>query len=166
MPLRIILDTSIYGKIIEDRLEDEIIEKAVIHKHDMIIYGIRIVRNEIRAAPKHSRDRYDLRLALLRLYDALTEGHELGIKPLANTLASLYYKQYRKNGGSVSWDKMKNDMTIIAEATLSKLDVVVSDDNKTMLVVAAKDAYFTVNKEHNLITPNFIGYSEFKKKLF
>ena len=87
MTLRIILDTSIYGKIIEDRIEDNLVEKANIHKHDMTIYGIRIIRKEIRDAPKHSKDRYDLRLALLRLYDALTKGRELEIRPLAQTLA-------------------------------------------------------------------------------
>lgn len=58
-----------------------------------------------------------------------------------------------------------NDMIIVAEATISKLDIVVSDDNRTMLSNAAKRAYYSVNKEHNLITPNFIGYSEFKRKL-
>ncbi len=165
MTLRIILDTSIYGKIIEDSLEDEIVEKANIHKHDLTIYGIRVIRNEIRAAPKHSRDRYDLRTALLKLYDTLIKGRELEIKPLANNLAVLYYKSYRKNGGSVSWKKMFNDMMIVAEATISKLDVVASDDNRTMLSVPAKKAYYEVNKEHNLITPNFIGYNEFKRNL-
>lgn len=133
MTLRIILDTSIYGKIIEDRLEDRIIEQTDIHKHDLTIYGIRIIRKEIRAAPKHSKDRYDLRLALLRLYDSLTRGRELKIKPLAHNLAVLYYRSYRKNGGSVSWKGMMNDMIIVAEATISKLDIVVSDDNRTML---------------------------------
>ncbi len=163
--LRIILDTSIYGNLIEDRLEDDIVEKAILHKNDMIIYGLRIIRNEIRAAPKHSADRYDLRLALLKLYDALVKEHELAIKPLANTLALLYYKYYRKNGGSVSWERMMNDMLIVAEATISKLDVIVSDDNRTMLSEPARAAYFYANKEHNLLTPNFIGYGEFKKKL-
>ncbi|HLD38683.1 MAG TPA: hypothetical protein VJB05_00020 [archaeon] len=165
MTIRIILDTSIYGKIIEDGVEDNIIEKTNIHKHDMTIYGLKIIRSEIKAAPKHSKDRYDLRFALLRLYDSLTQDHELTIKPLAHVLATLYYKYYRKTGGSVSWSKMMNDMIIVAEATISKLDIVVSDDNRTMLSEPAKKAYFSVNKEHNLITPNFIGYSEFKKKL-
>lgn len=166
MTRRIILDTSIYGKIIEDHLEDEMIEKVNLHKHDMIIYGISIIRKEIRAAPKHTKDRYSLRLALLRLYDALIKDHELKITPLAHALALLYYKQYRMRGGSVSWKHMMNDMTIVAEATISKLDIIVSDDNRTMLARPAKDAYFAVNKEHSLITPNFIGYEEFKQKLF
>ena len=92
MTIRIILDTSIYGKIIEDAIEDKIVEKTNIHKHDLTIYGIRMVRSELRAAPKHSKDRYDLRIALLKLYDALTKGRELQIKPLASNLAILYYK--------------------------------------------------------------------------
>jgi len=165
MTLRLILDTSIYGKIIEDKIEDEVVEKANLHKHDLIFYGVKIIRDEIRSAPKHAKDRYDLRLALLRLYDTLTKDKRLEIKPLATHLALLYYKTYRKNGGSVSWKDMKNDMIIVAEATISKLDIVVSDDNRTMLSEPAKDAYYTVNKQHNLLTPNFIGYAEFKRKL-
>ena len=166
MTTRLILDTSIYGKIIEDKLEDEVVDKANLHKHDLIFYGIKIIRDEIRAAPKHSKDRYDLRLALLRLYDTLTKDKRLEIKPLADQLALLYFKTYRKNGGSVSWKNMQNDMIIVAEATISKLDIVVSDDNRTMLSDPAKEAYYSVNKQHNLITPNFIGYTEFKRKLF
>ena len=106
-----------------------------------------------------------MRIALLNLYDALTKSRELEIKPLANKLALLYYKQYRKNGGSVSWKDIMNDMIIVAEATISKLDIVVSDDNRTMLSPPAKKAYYSVNKEHNFITPDFISYSEFKRKL-
>src|SRR3989344_8424277 len=158
MVIRLLLDTNIYGKIIEDELEDQIIEKMFLHKHDFIIYGIRLIRKEIRAAPKHTRDRYNLRFALLKLYDVLTNGHELEIKPLANNLAVLYYKEYRKNGGSVSWKDIKSDMLIVAEATISKLDIVVSEDNRTMLANTAVKAYYSVNKIHNLITPNFIGY--------
>jgi len=166
MTIRIILDTSIYGKIIDDRLEDEIIEKADIHKHDLTIYGIKIIRAEIKAAPKHSKDRYSLRQTLLNLYDSLVKNHELEINPLAHTLASLYYKSYRQNGGSVSWKQMMNDMLIVAEASISKMDIVVSSDNRTMLSEPAKEAYYSVNKKHSIITPNFIGYEEFKKKLF
>jgi hypothetical protein len=165
MTIRLILDTSIYGKIIEDKIEDELIDKTNIHKHDLTIYGMKVIRNEIKAAPKHSKDRYNLRLALLRLYEAMTRGHELEIKPLANHLAALYYKCYRQNGGSVSWKSIMNDMIIVAEATISKLDIVVSNDNRTMLSSPAKEAYLSVNKEHNFITPNFIGYGEFKRKL-
>lgn len=164
--LRIILDSNIYGKIIEERLEEDIMEKSMIHKQKLIIYGLKIIRKELREAPKHTKDRRSLRLALLNLYDNLTLGHELEIKPLANNLAVLYYKEYRKNGGSVSWKSIKTDMLIVAEATISELDIIVSEDNKTMLSHPAKNAYYSVNKDHNFITPNFIGYGEFKRKLF
>ncbi|MBI5332029.1 MAG: hypothetical protein HZB65_00490 [Candidatus Aenigmarchaeota archaeon] len=166
MTLRIILDTCIYGRIIEDRLEDKIIDRVNMYKHDITIYGIKVIRNEIRAAPKHSRDRYDLRTSLLRLYDNLVKEHIIKLRPLAGNLAALYYKQYVRNGGSVSSKEIINDMIIVAEATIEKLDIVVSDDNRTMLSVHAKEAYYTVNKEHNFLTPNFINYSDFKKKLF
>ncbi|MBI4162733.1 MAG: hypothetical protein HY513_03545 [Candidatus Aenigmarchaeota archaeon] len=60
---------------------------------------------------------------------------------------------------------MRNDMLIVAEATISELDIVVSEDNRTMISHPAKKAYYTTNKDHNFITPNFIGYDEFKRKL-
>ena len=163
---RIILDTSIYGKIIEEKLEDQFIEQSMIHKRDLIIYGMKVIRKEIKDAPKHTKDRYRLMFTLLELYDELTKGRTLEVKPLANNLAVLYYKRYKKEGGSVSWTSINNDILIVAQATLSKLDIVVANDNRTMLSEAAKSAYYTINKQNFLITPNFIGYDEFKRKLF
>ena len=157
---------KIYGKIIDDKLEEKAIEKMDIHKHDLTIYGMKLIRNEIKAAPKHSKNVYNLRFALLKLYDTLIKDHELEIKPLARSLAALYYKSYRQNGGSISWKDMENDMLIVAEATINQLDIVASDDNRTMFSKPAKEAYYSVNKEHNFITPNFISYEEFKRKLF
>ncbi len=165
MAIRLLLDTSIYGKIIEEKAEKQIMELSIIHKRDVLIYGIKLIRKELRDSPKHTKDRHSLRLALLNLYDNLTQNHEIEIKPLANNLAVLYYKEYRKNGGSVSWKSIKNDMIIVAEATISQLDIVASEDNKTMFSNPAKQSYYTINKKHNLITPNFIGYNEFKMKL-
>ena len=58
-----------------------------------------------------------------------------------------------------------NDFLIVAQATISRLDIVVSEDNRTMLSKKSRDVYDKINKEHDLITPNFIGYKEFKNKL-
>lgn len=165
-PIRVILDSNIYGLLINDGLGEAAIEKINIYKYDLAIYGMREIRKELRDSPKHTKDRYDLQSALLRLYDSLIRYHFLEAKPLAEQLAVLYYEEYVKNKGSLSWKEMKTDMIIVAQATMSRLDIVASHDNRSMLSEAAKSAYYTVNKEHNFITPNFIGYEEFKRKLF
>ncbi|MBI2580162.1 MAG: hypothetical protein HYW27_04645 [Candidatus Aenigmarchaeota archaeon] len=166
MTIRIILDSNIYGLIIDDHLENQIIEKTNIHKNQLIFYGMKEIRKELRASPKHSGDNYNLRFALLHLYDSVTKNHSIEVKPLAKNMALLYYQEYRRNKGALSWREMMPDLLIVAQATLSQIDIVTSHDNRSMMSEAAKKAYYSVNKEHNMITPNFIGYGEFKRKLF
>ena len=167
MTLRIILDTNIYGEIIEEGVQEKLRERIIVLKHDLTIYGLKIIRKELReTSPDHVKRGHSLRLALLELYDAFVQNHELTIKPLAKSLADLYFKEYKRNKGVESRSKKMNDFIIVAQATISRLDIVVSEDNKTMLSNKSRNAYDKVNKDHNLITPNFIGYNEFKNKLF
>ncbi len=165
MQKRFILDTNIYGRIIDDDLERRFIDFINIHKNECLIYGTNIVRKELRNAPTHNKDMYNIRIALLTLYDDITNNHEIIITQLAVKLAKLYYNEYRKRNGAVSWDDIKNDMIIVGQSTISRLDIIVSEDNRTMLSDAAKGAYYSVNKDHFFITPNFIGYKEFKKNI-
>ena len=60
---------------------------------------------------------------------------------------------------------MRNDFIIIATATIYQLDVVISDDENTMLSDKAVDAYMNVNKKYGLKDPKFKKYNEFKKEL-
>ncbi|MBM3303892.1 MAG: hypothetical protein FJY76_02255 [Candidatus Aenigmarchaeota archaeon] len=164
--LRVILDTNIYGMIIEDGIQRAFKEKTEALKGDLIIYGIGIVRNELRSTAKSRRwNGHNLRMALLDLYDSMTKDHIISLSPLAKSIASLYFGAYKSSGGACSWDEVRNDFMLVAQATLSRLDIVVSEDNRTLASKHAKNAYSRVNKENNMLTPGIIRYEEFKDRI-
>ncbi|MEK6887717.1 MAG: hypothetical protein AABX14_02100 [Candidatus Aenigmatarchaeota archaeon] len=169
MMKRVILDTNIYGFILEKDDPDTIEE--LISKSDIIIYGLRVIRKELRDAPKKStiydRSRKvvrNLRNSLLALYDTVAKK-EYGISGKMKTLAGEYYTAYREVGGKEKWEELENDFIIIACASIYNLDIVVSNDNETMLSGEAMKAYRIVNALRKFRVPEFIGYSEFRRSL-
>ena len=58
---------------------------------------------------------------------------------------------------------MINDFLIVACASKNNLDIIVSNDNITMLAENAIKAYKNINKMLSLKTPKFIDYKEFKE---
>ena len=161
---RILLDTSIYGKLIEEPEIIEVLNTKIPNK--IIIYGNNIIRKELRDTPKYVRYAgKNLRILLLTIYSNLVKDHELEQNKLVETLAKDYQLEYRKIGGSVSSIKMRNDFLIIAIATIYQLDIVVSDDEKTMFSSISIKAYRSVNKSYGLKDPEFVPYRIFKKNL-
>jgi len=57
---------------------------------------------------------------------------------------------------------MINDFLIVACASKNNLDIIVSNDNITMLTENTIKAYKNINKILSLKTPRFIDYKEFK----
>lgn len=80
-----------------------------------------------------------------------------------NKIADNYYKTYRSFGGSKSKNIMMNDFLIVACASKNNLDIVVSNDNITMLTENAVRAYNNINELIGLKTPKFINYKDFKE---
>jgi predicted nucleic acid-binding protein len=166
---RIILDTNIYGFILQND-EPEKIEK-LIFKSDIAIYGVRIIRKELRDTPKKS-DVYDrsrktvrnLRGSLLTLYSNITKK-EYDVSERTKLIAGDYYIAYKGFGGKDEWKDMENDFFIVACASIHNLDIVVSEDNKTMLSDEAINAYKLVNKMRKYKMPQFINYAEFRRLL-
>ena|SRR3990167_431961 len=115
--------------------------------------------------PRNERD-HGLRITLLSLYDEITRGKEFTITEEMNQLANSYYKAYREFGGSKSLDSIIEDFTIISCASVHGIDIVVSDDTKSMLTENAVRAYRLVNEIAKKRTPDFIDYEEFKRRLF
>lgn len=164
---RIMFDTSVYGKLV---IEKEILIKimAKYQSHEFIIYGASIIRKELRATPKTKlHEVKKLRILLLNLYDSFIrkENQTLKFNKLVETLSTDYFLEYKKNKGSLSNEAMKNDFIIIATATIYQLDVIVSDDEKSMLSDIALNSYKSVNRRYGLNDPSFKKYSEFKKEL-
>ena len=154
---RILLDTNIYGELVIDPEIDVI--KTGIKKKPLVIYGNRLIRKELRMADIRS-----LRLSLLSLYDEIAKK-EYEIDDNMKNIANSYYKAYREFGGSKSKDKIINDFIIVACATVHILDIVVSEDEKSMLIENVIRSYNLVNDIIKKITPQFIGYEKFKEML-
>jgi len=65
----------------------------------------------------------------------------------------------------VDMDKLKDDFLIVACASFYKLDIVVSEDNRTMFSKEALKAYKKVNLRERLRTPKCISLVEFEQIL-
>lgn len=165
--LRVLLDTSVYGELI---LDLETLKKVSnkVSKHELVIYGNKIIRGELRDTPKKIRlGKKKKRILLLNLYDDLIKRtkHEIPIGKVTEVLAKEYFLRYKKLGGNLGAKELKNDFMIVASASLKELDIVVSHDTKSMLSDISKRAYNLINKENGLRDPSFIDYKEYKRKL-
>src|SRR3989344_7194853 len=141
--LRILFDTNIYGKLIEEEKANEI-RQRILEDKEFVIYGFKLVRKELRDTPKTEKLRnLSKRNLLLSLYDELTEGRYLQDSIEINRLALKFYNAYREFGGIKNWKRSSVDVdfTIVACASFYKLDIVVSDDKKTLLGELAMKSY-------------------------
>lgn len=164
---RIIFDTSVYGKLVEDDLIRGKFEKRFNDK-DYVVYGNFVIRKELRDTPKNIilKNR-QLRILLLTLYDSFVkkENHDLRINPLIEKLSEDYFSEYKTLRGNLSKEEIKNDLLIIAIATIYQLDIIISNDEKTMLSQICLRVYKAVNSRYGLKDPIFKRYSLFKKEL-
>ncbi|MBI2971433.1 MAG: hypothetical protein HYY37_03390 [Candidatus Aenigmarchaeota archaeon] len=130
--------------------------------------GLRLIRKELRDTPKKStiydrsrRAARNPRNALLALYDTVAKK-EYDISGKMRTRAGEYYTAYKEAGGSGKWEELENDFILIACASVHGIDIVVSEDEKTMLTENAVRAYKLMNSIYKRRTPDFIGYERFK----
>jgi len=157
---RFLLDTNIYGLLAEKTQVRQKLEENL-EKKKIVIYGANVIRRELRKVPKDSRlEGKKLRLVLLQLYDKVIKK-ELITTDLAISLAKKYFNEYRKLGGINSYNKLKNDFLIVALSSLYALDIIVTEDNKTMASKRANQSYLIVNTKNKLRTPKFIGFKDF-----
>ena len=164
---KIILDTNIYGEIAKESTINLILEK-ISRQNLFTFYGIRdIIRKEVRDTPKNVKIAgKNLRILLLSLYDNIINGHELILTDEIIFLSDRYYDAYKEFGGSKSKDNIIKDFLIVSCASIHGMDILVSNDNYTLLTENAVRSYQLMNKAKNINTPRFINYHEFKKRLF
>lgn len=160
---RIILDTNIYGLVAVDEKREEI--RRSITSSGIVLYGSTVIRKELRKTKKGIVDGVNLRNVLLSLYHEMTKDKELDLRDKHLKTAESYFSAYRELGGTASKSKLLNDFLIVASASLHNLDIVVSEDNATMLNELALKAYSVVNAALKIDIPGFIGYEQFKKEL-
>ena len=160
--LRLILDTNIYSSIAKDKDSKEIARK-IKGNNNLKIYGYKSIKNEIKEIPKslkYGNQKY--RTLLINLYfDLIKEQYpeSQNIKKLAE----IYYKEFKKLGGKRSFNDLKNDFEIVACASIHKLDLIISEDEKTLKGNIALKSYKEVNFRNLLRTPEFYNYESLKK---
>ena len=101
---------------------------------------------------------------MLSLYDGITGGRYLKDSIQVNRIAMKFYNAYRHFGGIANWDKtnLDIDFNIVACAAFYKLDIVVSDDSKTMLSKPALKAFKHICIKESYWQPNFWKYSDLR----
>lgn len=166
--LRVLFDTNIYGNLLEEP-DGEKIEERLRKEKDFVVYNFPRIRKEIRNIPQLTKTSRKARLSLLEMYDRITGGHYLKDSLQITQLAQKYFGHYRNLGGTYGWDtNIKIDFMIVACASFYGLDIVYSDDQRTMLGKDALKAYHHININEKLRTPNFLKYKDlleqFRKK--
>lgn len=162
--LRVIFDTNIYGNLAEEPDREEI-ERRIKEEKDFIVYNFPLIRQEIRNIPKVTKASRKTRILLLNMYDRITGGHYLKNSLQMISLAKKYFDHYRNLGGTYGWDtNIQVDFMIVACASFNGLDIVYSDDQKTMLGKTALKAYHHININESLRTPSFLKYIDILKK--
>jgi len=162
--LRVIFDTNVYGKLLEESDGIEI-ERKIQEDKQFIVYGYDPVRKEIRNVPRRTKLSRTARIKLLSMYDRITGKHILKHSLKITYLAKKYYDCYRNLGGIYGWDtSIRIDFVIVACASLYGMDVICSADKKTMLGKQARKAYQHINVHESLRTPYFLKYAELIEK--
>jgi len=162
---KIILDTNVYGRMAKETKPYEILNN-IQSQHSLIFYGVReVIRKEIRETPKDIRilNNKSLRMLLLSLYDSIVKEHELRLNERVEFIAKRYYDLYKEFGGGTSISSIMNDFLIIACASVNNMDIVVSEDSRTMFSEHSLKAYTLINKTLNLRSPEFVDYNKFKR---
>jgi len=118
----------------------------------------RTIRDELREIPKFlTVEGKSYRQILLAIYDQITKNHSYPLESLSETLEEEYWKAYK---GGVAKRKIFPDFLIVAIATIHRLDIIVSEDERTMKSRPAIAAYRQVNGQKELQTPKFIKIEE------
>ena len=162
--LRVLFDTNIYGNLLEESDIEEI-EQNIKQEKEFVVYHFPLIRQEIRNIPKVTKASRRARILLLEMYDRITGGHYLRNSIEITYLAKKYYDHYRNLGGIYGWDtNIRIDFMIVACASFNGLDIVYSDDQRTMLGKVAMKAYQHINLNENLRTPYFLKYADLLRK--
>lgn len=171
-----ILDTNVYGEILIEKESIKIINR-IEKDRSLLIYGIDVIEQELYDVPTDKKIKGKIfRELVLLTYKSLID-EEITLPPLADYLASQYYKKYlelRKSGRyykltkvkefKYNEDDLKIDFQIISVASLKGVDIVVSADKRTLLSNMASETYNIVNRINGLRTPKLVDYFEFRKR--
>ncbi len=146
-----ILDTNIYGKIVEDK-DNMILIKAIVERDQFIIHNFKVVRDELRKVPD-----------ILKIYDRMVKTQLFHDTREIDNLAREYFREYKNNRGVKSLNKIINDFKIVAYASIKNCDLIFSEDRKTMTHPISLKIYRNVNLKRQIRTPTFYSYNDLKR---
>lgn len=163
---RIMPDTNVYELILKNIEMEDL--RIALEKRRVIFYGVDIIRKELRSISKERKETVKnklvkLRTTLISIYDLIVQNHQYTADSKTNNLADNYFVAYSVLGGRIPKDRIISDFKIVASASIHNIDILVSEDNKTMLLPESIRAYSSVNSIHNFRNPKFIGFEEFRK---
>lgn len=148
-----IIDSNIYGILLADKVYGaELIEKIKADPN-FLIHNFKLIRDELRGAPK-----------TLPVYDRLVANRVIKETKQVKDLANEYFRVYKENQGIQGQKKILNDFKIVACATILNCDIVVTEDQRTLLNPISVKAYRYVNFKNNKRMPTFYRYNELKRK--
>lgn len=163
---RVIVDTSSYEEILASFSQEEL--RLLEERRAYAVEGFVVVRKELRDISKlkilsMEGKKVKLRLVLLSLYDNLTSGRSYSLDEVMVRTAEEYFNAYVKEEGKEKFEDLENDFEIVACASHKQVDIVVSEDRKTMVSKEALKAYEAVNRKLGLRMPLFSAVALFKK---
>ncbi|MBI5390656.1 hypothetical protein HZB02_04150 [Candidatus Woesearchaeota archaeon] len=162
--LRVLFDTNVYGNLLQEP-DVDYIQQRIRDEKEFVVYNFPLIRKEIRNIPRATKASKKARILLLGMYDRLTEGHYLKNSLTITGIAKKYFDHYRNLGGTYGWDtNIQIDFMIVACASFNGLDIVYSDDQRTMLGKVALKAYQHINLHENLRSPSFLNYQDLLNK--
>lgn len=148
----VIIDSCTYSNIVKGSDADLLVE-AMIKNQGLVVRNFKIIRDELRKAPKQA----------LTLYDNLVSNKMIRDSNAIANLADEYFINYRKFGGAKSQKEMLKDFKIVACASITNCDIIYSDDEHTMKSEKAMKAYKIVNQTRKHRMPQFLSYYNLKK---
>ncbi len=150
------IDTNVYELLLKEENLDKIQNLALNGK--LVVYGCRVVRDELREIPKNKKiGRKNLRNLLLSVYDSVVGKRSFPAGSEIEALANEYLSAY--NGGIPKY-KIYPDFQIVATATIRQIHIIISEDDRTMKSQSAIEAYNTVNSIKMYTTPKLISFEE------
>ncbi|MBI5803461.1 hypothetical protein HY448_02135 [Candidatus Pacearchaeota archaeon] len=153
--VNVIIDASTMGRLAADKIYGESLAKKIIkNRGNFSICNFKVVRDELRKAPKQ----------ILEIYDNIASKKMVHDSSTISNLAKEYFNQYRKNGGGVGRKKILKDFKIVACASIRNCDLIFSDDDRTLKSSKAVGAYKTINLIKGYRTPTFYGYNDLRRR--
>ena len=156
MPKRVLFDTNVYGFLTGETISK--IDELVLNKF-ISVYGCSVVRKELRNTSKSAlKSGKSVRNRLLSMYDSyVPEKRNYLVGSPSISLAEEYWQEFTGNGKKKN---IMNDFLIAATSSIHSLDILVTEDIKTMSSVEAINSYKIVNEGLNFRTPKFMKIIE------